>query len=84
MYIYIYIYIYIYVYIYICVRVFVCVRMYICIYHINCGVIQRFLALRKTVTTRVKKYCIFPRVLIISCSHVTRLWHHQVRLMKER
>ena len=27
-------------------------------YHINCGVIQGFLALRKAVTTHVKKYCI--------------------------
>ena len=38
---------------------FVCVRMYICIYHINCGVIQRFPALRKTVTTHVKKISYF-------------------------
>ena len=48
-----------YISIYICVRVFVCVRMYICIYHINCGVIQRFPALRKTVTTDVKKISYF-------------------------
>ena len=29
------------------------------IYHINCGVIQGFPALRKAVTTHVKKYRIF-------------------------
>ena len=34
------------------------------IYHINCGVIQGFPALRKAVTTHVKKYRIFSRVLI--------------------
>ena len=33
-------------------------------YHINCGVIQGFPALRKAVTTHVKKYRIFSRVLI--------------------
>ena len=33
-------------------------------YHINCGVIQGFPALRKAVTTHVKKYRIFPLVLI--------------------
>ena len=33
-------------------------------YHINCGVIQRFPALRKVVTTLVKKYRIFSHVLI--------------------
>ena len=33
-------------------------------YHINCGVIQEFLALRKAITTHVKKYRIFSRVLI--------------------
>ena len=31
------------------------------IYHINCGVIQGFPALRKAVTTQVKKYRIFSR-----------------------
>ena len=38
-------------------------------YHINCGVIQGIPALRKAVTTHVKKYCIFSRVLTrpISC-----------------
>ena len=39
------------------------------IYHINCGVIQGFPALRKAVTTHVKKY---------------RLWRHSVRLINER
>ena len=39
-------------------------RRYIYIYHINCGVIQGFPALRKAVTTHVKKYRIFSRVLI--------------------
>ena len=33
-------------------------------HHINCGVIQGFPALRKAVTTHVKKYRIFSRVLI--------------------
>ena len=34
-------------------------------YHINCGVIHHdFPALRKAVTTHVKKYRIFSRVLI--------------------
>ena len=86
LYLYLYLYIYIYIYIYICVRVFVCVRMYICIYHINCGVIQRFPALRKTVTTHVKKYRIFSCVLIqpISRLYVTRPWRHSVRLINER
>ena len=53
------------------------------IYHINCGVIQGFPALRKAVTTHVKKYRIFSRVPI-SCLHVTRLWRHSVRLMNEQ
>ena len=35
-------------------------------YHINYGVIQGFPALRKAVTTRVKKYRIFSRVFVIS------------------
>ena len=39
-------------------------NIYIYIYHINCGVIQGFPALRKAVTTHVKKYRIFSRVLI--------------------
>ena len=33
-------------------------------YNINCGVIQGFPALRKAVTTHVKKYRIFSRVLM--------------------
>ena len=33
-------------------------------YHINCGFIQGFLALGKAVTTHVKKYRIFSRVLV--------------------
>ena len=33
-------------------------------YHINSGVIQGFLALRRAVTTHVKKYRIFSCVLI--------------------
>ena len=33
------------------------------LYHVNCGVIQGFPALRKAETTNVKKYHIFPRVL---------------------
>ena len=55
-------------------------------YHINCGVQQGFPALRKAVTTHVKKNRIFFRVLIlpISCWHVTRLWRHSVRLINER
>ena len=32
--------------------------------HINCCVMQGFLALRKAVTIHVKKYCIFSHVLI--------------------
>ena len=40
--------------------------------HINCGVIQGFPALRKAVTTHVKKYRIFSRSLIypISLPHL--------------
>ena len=34
------------------------------IYHITCGVIQRFPALRKALTSQVKKYDIFSRMLI--------------------
>ena len=34
------------------------------LYHMNCGVIQGFPALRKAATTDVKKYRIFSRVLI--------------------
>ena len=53
------------------------------VYHINCGVLQEFPALRKAVTTHVKKYriqCQWP----ISYLHGTRLWRHSVRLMNER
>ena len=32
-------------------------------YHINCGVIQGFPGMRKAVTTHVKKYRIFSRML---------------------
>ena len=53
-------------------------------YHINCVAIQGFPALRKVVTTHVKKYCILNIVKPISCLHVTRLWRHSVRLMNER
>ena len=34
------------------------------IYHINGGVIQGFPALRRAITTYVKKYCIFSSMLI--------------------
>ena len=56
------------------------------IYHINYGVIQGFPALRKAVTTHVKKDPFFHVCLIspISCWHVTRLSRHSVRLMNER
>ena len=55
-------------------------------YYRNCGVIQGFPPLRKAVTTYVKKYRIFLRVMIkaISYWHVTRLWHHSAKLMNER
>ena len=36
--------------------------------HINCGVIQGFPALRKALTTHVKRYRIFSRVLIYPIS----------------
>ena len=51
--------------------------------HINCCVMQGFLALRKAVTTHVKKYCIFSCVDIANQLHVSCLWHHLVRLMNE-
>ena len=38
--------------------------LHIVIYHINCGVMQGFPALRKAVTTQVKRYRICSRVLI--------------------
>ena len=51
---------------------------------INCGVIQGFLALRKAITTLMKKHHIFSCVLIQPISwHVTCLWHHSVKLMNE-
>ena len=46
------------------------------IYHINCCVIQGFPALRKAVTTHMKKYRIYLLPVLIepiSCLHVTRL-----------
>ena len=56
------------------------------IYHINYGVIEGFLALRKAVKAHLKKYRIFYLCLIspISCRHVTRISRQSVRLMKER
>ena len=52
------------------------------LYHINCGIIQRFSALRKAVTTLVEKYRIFPRVnLANQLLNVTRLWRYSVRLL---
>ena len=41
-------------------------------YLINYGVIQGFLALRKALTTHVKKYRIFPRVFDIANQLLTR------------
>ena len=41
-------------------------------YHINCGVIQRFPALRKVVTTRVKKDRIFSTCVDIANRLLTR------------
>ena len=53
------------------------------IYHINYGVLQGFPALRKAVTTNVKKYNIFWRVFDIANQllNVTRLY--SVRLINE-
>ena len=47
----------------------------ILIYHINYGFIQGFPALRKAITSQVKKYNIFSGVfdLLISCWHITCL-----------
>ena len=55
-------------------------------YHINCGVIQGYLALGKNRNnTREKIYThIYMLIHPISCLHVTRLWCHSVRLMNER
>ena len=54
------------------------------IYHINYGVLQGFPALRKAITTNVKKYKIFWRVFDIANQllNVTRLY--SVRLINER
>ena len=41
-------------------------------YHINCGVIQGFPALRKAVTTQVKKYRLFFRCVDIANRLLTR------------
>ena len=55
------------------------------IYHINCGVRQGFPALRKAVTTHVKKILyFFTCVDVANQLHVTRLWHHSVRLLDEQ
>lgn len=48
------------------------IDVYIYIYHINCGVIQRFPALRKVVTTHVKKYRIFSTRVVIANQLLTR------------
>ena len=42
------------------------------IYHINCGVIQRFPALGKVVTTHVKRYRIFSTYVDIANQLLTR------------
>ena len=42
------------------------------IYHINCGVLQGFLDLKKAVATHVKKHGIFSRVLIFNQLHTRR------------
>ena len=56
------------------------------IYHINCGVIQRFPALRKVVTTHVKNIVFFSTRVDIANQMLTRtrLWRHSVSLMSER
>ena len=41
-------------------------------HHINYGVIQGFLALRKAVPTHVKKYCIFSHVFAVTNQLPTR------------
>ena len=41
-------------------------------YHINCGVVQGFPALRKAVTTHVKKYRIFSTCVDIANQLLTR------------
>ena len=53
-------------------------------YHINCGAIQEFPALRKAFTTHVKKFRIFSRVDIANQLLARHSWRHSVRLMNER
>ena len=57
----------------------------ILIYHINYGFIQGFPALRKAITSQVKKYNIFFGVfdLLISCWHITCLlcYHSQSKVV---
>ena len=55
-------------------------------YHINCGVLQEFSALKKPRTTREKKTLNFSCLCLISpvsCWHVTHLWCHSVMFMNE-
>ena len=56
------------------------------VYHIKCSVIQGFSALRKAVTTHVKKISYFFRCVDIANQllNVTCLWRHSVRFMNER
>ena len=57
----------------------------ILIYHINYGFIQGFPALRKAITSQVKKYNVFSGVfdLLISCWHITCLlcYHSQSKVV---
>ena len=54
------------------------------IHHLNCSITQGFSALRKAVTTHVKKnYDNFFTFTPISCWHVTRISRHSVRLINE-
>ena len=62
--------------------IFTHVHVLFSIYHINCGVLQGFPALRKVVTTHVRKYCIFSTCVDIANQLLTR--HFFVRLMNER
>ena len=54
--------------------------------HINYGVKEGFLALRKAVKAHVKNIVFFHVCLIspISCLHVTRISRQSVKLMKKR
>ena len=54
------------------------------IYHINYGVLQGFPALRKAVTTNVKKYNIFWRVFDIANQLLNVTRFYSVRLINER